>query len=528
MGTTPPSWTSREARWQAKQAARAQRQQWKAQMRAQKDYYRSYWRGWHRPTFVGPLILLSVGIIALLMSVGRLDAVEFWGWYAKWWPLLLIVMGGLLLAEHFLDWNRPWGGRRSMGGIVWLVILMICLGWVSRNGHLMGPFSWEFSGDDGDNFWSWMGAEHDNDVQIDQVLTAAKPAVTIDDPAGDVTITASADNTMHLRAHEMVHRDSDSEAQKIFDQLKPKVDSSGGGAVITVPEKQGARVDLTLELPATAFATITAGHGDVTADGLNGGVQVNAAHGEVKLEDIHGDAQGHIDHGDFSAHNVQGRVLVDGHGDDVTLSEIAGQVTINGEFFGDIHLEQIGSDIHYHSNQTTLDIPRLMGALTLDKSDLSIGQVMGPLRVITKSKDIDLTQIAGDAHIEDSNGDVNIVATNPLGNVQITDHTGNVVVTMPENASFSVTGSTSADEAVRTDFPLNMSTDGGRQTLGGSVGHGGVKLELETEHGNLELRKGDNTTLSLTPPKPPAPPAAPGSAKHFKAPADAKAAEQEQ
>ena len=352
MGTTPPSWTSREARWQAKQAARVQRDQWKAQMRAQKDYYKTYWRGWHRPSFVGPLILLSFGIIALLMETGKLDAVEFWGWYARWWPLLLIVMGGLLLAEHFLDWNRPWGGRRSMGGIVWLVILMVCLGWVSREGHLMGPFSWGFGGDDnGDNFWNWMGAEHDNDVQIDQALTAAKPSVTINDPQGDITITASTDNQMHLRAHEMVHRDSDSEAQKIFTQLKPRVDASGGGAVITVPEKQGARVDLTLELPAAAFATVTAGHGDVTADGLNGGVQVTANHGEVKLEDIGGDAQGHIDHGDFSAHNVQGRVLVDGHGDDVTLSEIQGPVTINGDFFGDIHLEQIGADIHYHSSQ---------------------------------------------------------------------------------------------------------------------------------------------------------------------------------
>jgi DUF4097 and DUF4098 domain-containing protein YvlB len=519
MGTTPPSWTSREARWQAKQAARAQRDAWKAQARAQKDYYRSYWRGWHRPTFVGPLILLSIGVIALLMSTSKLDPVEFWGWYARWWPLLLIVMGGLLLAEHFLDWNRPWAGRRSMGGIVWLVILMIGLGWVSREGHLMGPFSWEFSGDDGDNFWNWMGAEHDNDVQIDQVLTAAKPVVTIDDPQGDVTITASTDNAMHLRAHQMVHRDSDSEAQKLFGELKPKVEASGGGAVITVPEKQGARVDLTLELPAAAFATVTAGHGDVTADGLNGGVQVTDKHGEVKLEDIGGDAQGHLDHGDFSAHNVQGRVLVDGHGDDVTLSQIQGEVTINGDFFGDIHLEQIGAGIHYHSSQTTLDIPRLAGALTLDKSDLSVSQASGPLRVIAKSKDIDLTQIAGDAHIEDSNGDVNVVAVNPLGNIQITDHTGNVIVTMPESASFSVTGSTSGDEQVRTDFPLKMSTDGGRQTLDGAIGHGGVQLQLETDHGNLELRKGDNTSLALTPPKAPRPREEPAAPKHFKAPA---------
>jgi DUF4097 and DUF4098 domain-containing protein YvlB len=472
---------------------------------------------------VGPIILLTIGVIALLMETGRLDAVDFWGWYARWWPMLLIVMGGLLLAEHFLDWNRPYGGRRSMGGLVWLVILMIGLGWVSRNGHLMGPFSWEFSGDQGDNFWNWMGAEHDNDVQIDQALTGAKPAVSIEDPQGDITITASTDGQMHLRAHQMVHRDSDTEAQKIFAQLKPKVEASGGGAVITVPEKQGARVDLTLELPAAAFATVTAGHGDVTADGLNGGVQVTDNHGEVKLEDIGGDAQGHLDHGDFSAHNVQGRVLVDGHGDDVTLSQIQGSVTINGDFFGDIHLEQIAADIHYHSSQTTLDIPHLQGALTLDKSDLSVSQAVGPVRVIARSKDIDLTQIAGDAHIEDSNGDVNVVAANPLGNLQITDHTGNVIVTMPESANFSVSGSTSGDEAVRTDFPLKMSTDGGRQTLEGSVGHGGVQLQLETDHGNLELRKGENATVALTPPKPPSPP---GAAKHFKAPAGAKTEEQ--
>lgn len=520
MGTVPPPY-SRETRWQAKQAARAQRMQWKAQARAQKDYYRSMWRGYRRPSFTGPLVLLAIGVIALLLTTGRLDAVDFWGWYARWWPMLLIGLGGLLLAEHYLDWRSPWGYRRPMGGIVWLVILMICLGWISREGHLVGPFEWDMSGDDSGNFWNWMGAEHDNDVQMDQTLSAAKPAVSIDDPAGDITITVSPDKQMHVRAHEMVHRDSDAAAQRLFDELKPKIDTSGGGAVITVPEKEGARVDLTVELPAAAYATVTAGHGDVTADGLNGGVQVTDHHGEVKLEDITGDAQGHMDHGDFAAHNVQGRVLVDGQGDDVTLSQIQGAVNINGEFFGDIHLEQIASEVHYHSSMTSLDIPHLVGALTLDKSDLSISQAMGPVRIVARSKDIDLTQIAGDAHVEDSNGDVNVVTALPLGNLQITDNTGNVIVTMPDTANFTVTGSTSSDEAVRTDFPLKMTTEGGRQTLEGSVGKGGVELQLQTEHGNLELRKGESTTLTLNPPPAPGP-----GAKHFKAEPGTKTSEE--
>lgn len=473
-------------------AAKAQRHAWKAQARAQRDYYRAYWRGAHRPSFVGPVVLLAIGIIALLMETGRLDAVEFWGWYAHWWPMLLIALGGLLLGEYFLDAHSPWVGRRPIGGLVWLVIFMVFFGWLSHEGHLVGPFSWQF-GDNNDNFWSWMGPEHDNDVQIDQALPA-KPSVSISDPRGDITITPSSDNAMHIRAHQMVHRTSDDEARKIFGDLKPKVETSSGGAVVTVPEKDGARVDLIVELPPAAYATVTAQHGDITADGLNGGIQVTDDQGDVKLEDIGGDAQGHMSHGDFSAHNVQGKVLVDGGGDDVTLSEITGAATVNGEFSGDIHVEQMNGPIHYQSSMTTLDIPKLNGSMTLDSSDLSVSRAAGPLHVITKAKDLELTQIAGDANIQDSDGDVDVTAAAPFGNLQITDRTGNVIVTMPDNASFSVTGSTSSDEAVRTDFPLQMSTEGERQTLAGSVGHGGVKLELQTDHGNLELRKGSGQT----------------------------------
>jgi DUF4097 and DUF4098 domain-containing protein YvlB len=524
MGSAPPPYSPQDARWQARQmkeAARAQRDQWKAQARAQRDYYKACWRGARRPSFVGPIVLLTIGIVALLLCTGRIDAVEFWGWYAHWWPMLIIGLGGLLLVEYFLDLNSPWAGRRPMGGIIWLVILMICLGGVSREGHLVGPFAWNFDGGNGDDFWSWMGPEHDNDVQIDQALPGAKPSVSISDPHGDVTLTPSNDGQMHIRAHQMVHRTSDSEAKRLFGELKPKLETSSNGAVITVPERDGARVDLTIELPPAAYATVTADHGDVTADGLNGGVQVSADHGDVKLEDIGGDAQGHMNHGDFSAHNVRGKVLLDGSGDDVTLSEIQGTANINGDFYGDIHLEQVSGAVHYQSSMTTLDIPRLAGSLTLDKSDLSISRASGPVRVIAKAKDVDLSQIAGDAHIEDSDGDVDLVTSSPLGNVQITDHTGNVIVTMPENANFSVTGSTSGDEAVRTDFPLRISNDGGRQTLSGSVGQGGVKLELETEHGNLELRKGSNSTLADTDTDDATTKVA-ATAKHFKAPAGAK------
>lgn len=510
MGTPP--FSPQDARWQAKQArwaAKAARRQAKAQWRAQRQYYHGYWRGWHRPTFVGPAVLIGIGVIALLIEIGRIDAGQFWSWYSHWWPVLLIGLGALMMVEYALEWNRPWAGHRPVGGLAWLVILLIFLGWGSHEGRYVGPWAWQFNNN---NFFSWLGPEHDNDVQMSYPLAMAQPAVTIDDPRGDLTLSASTDGQMHVSAHEVVHRDSSQGAQRVFDELQPKVDLSSGGAVVTVPEKDGALVNLTVQLPAGALVNLTAGHGDVTVDGL-AGVQLTGNSGDVKLSDIAGDVQAHMHHGDFSARAIQGRVLIDGTGNDVTLSGIHGSAAINGEFFGDIHLEQIGQAVQFHSSRTSLDIPHLDGSLSLGSGDLSVNRASGPIRIAVKSKDVDLTQIAGDVEIDDTDGDVTLVGAEPLGNVQVTDRTGDVVVTLPENAGFTVTGSTSGDESIHTDFPLKVSSEGGRQTLEGTVGNGSVTLQLQTDHGDLDLRKGADGTLASAPP---------ASAKHFRMPRGAK------
>lgn len=57
----------------------------------------------------GPVVLLLVGTIALLHSMGVVD--NFWRWF---WPLLLISLGLLLLAERAVlasdDGSGAWPG----------------------------------------------------------------------------------------------------------------------------------------------------------------------------------------------------------------------------------------------------------------------------------------------------------------------------------------------------------------------------------------------------------------------------------
>jgi DUF4097 and DUF4098 domain-containing protein YvlB len=509
QGQYPPPNSPQDARRQARDYARAQRHQ----MRAQRQYWRAYWRGGRRPSIVGPIVLLAIGVIALLVEMGRLNGYAIWDWYVQWWPLLLIGIGLISLLEYFFDRGDPYAGRRAGGGFGFLILLLLFLGWGAHSAHWLRPVGRQL-GVNGNDFLLTFGEEHDNDIQMSRAAPA-NGTVNVQNPRGDVTITPSTDGQIHLQAHEVVHTWSGNDVQKAYDEVKPQITPVGSGLTVSVPGHSGASVDLTLSVPEKTFLTVNAGHGDVSVEGLKNNADVTDGQGDVKFDGITGDVHGHMSDGDFSAHAIEGQVFLNGHADDVTLSEIKGQAVMDGEFFGDTHLEQMGSSIHFHSINTAMDLPKLNGDLTLDSDDLTANQTGGPLRIVTRSKNIELTQAAGDLHIENSDGDVNVTAAAPLGNVAIMNHTGGLTLTVPENANFSVTASTSDDSDLETDFPLQVTTSGDQKQTSGKVGQGGVRLDLSTTHGNLELRRGSAESVPL-PPSPPTPPH--GPVKHLRAP----------
>ena len=91
------------------------------------------------PSIVGPIILVGVGVIALLIMSGHIDAGTFWAWYGQWWPLLLIGAGLALLGEWALDMHRKTPVRRS-GGFIGILIFLAFLGAISAaHNHFWGP-----------------------------------------------------------------------------------------------------------------------------------------------------------------------------------------------------------------------------------------------------------------------------------------------------------------------------------------------------------------------------------------------------
>jgi DUF4097 and DUF4098 domain-containing protein YvlB len=195
--------------------------------------------------------------------------------------------------------------------------------------------------------------------------------------------------------------------------------------------------------------------------------------------------------------------MVEGRGQDLTLSDLSGPVTINGDFFGNSHLEHIRGSIKFHSTRTDMQLGRLDGETDIsNNADLSASEVVGPLTLSTRSRNVTLDRVAGDVAVTNSNGFVNVTSAPPLGNVTIENRNGDITLTVPEHSSFSVDAQTT-DGDLDNDFSLpNQGTDT-HKNFTGTVGKGGPTLRLSNNHGDIALKKTSVQPLPIAPPKPP-------------------------
>jgi len=518
-GGAPPPYDPkmqwRVYREQQRAAWRAQRDAWRAQRHAWKaNYVGAY--GPRVPSVVGPVILICVGLIALLLVTGHIDASSFSSWYGHWWPLLLIVAGLALLGEWALDMRRPTPVHRS-GSFVGILFLVAFLGLCAAGWNHMRPWmgGWN-SNNDFFNFWGL--PEHDLDQPADTTAIPANATIQILNPRGDVSITSGDEPSIQVQAHEMAYADSDSEAKKIFDGEASHVTVSGTAVLVQSNGNDHGRVNLTVTVPKTAKVTVNAGNGDVSASGLGAGIDVTAGHGDTNLDAITGTVTAHFsnDKHDFSAHQIDGDIDASGNCNDVTLSEIQGKIILNGELFGETHIENAGAQINLHTPYTDLQIASLPGDMTLDSDNLHVSDAKGLVHVTTRSKDIDLSEIYGDTSVESSNGTISVA---PAGtyNVDAKNDKGDIELTLPPDASATVNGQTHNGDIV-TDYGLTISGDENK-TVSGKIGSGTAHIQISTSNGDLHIKKG--SAFLPTPPaagKAPNAPAAPPApnAPHLK------------
>ena len=499
-----------------RQQARFYRQQMKYQARAQKDafraqreLYREQARALRRTSIVGPLLVIAIGVVLLLIQFGTIPAHRFEEWYGRFWPVFLVAVGLILVLEWAFDHHSTQSGvpfvRRGPGaGVIFLLILLALIG-ASISGfrdRVLPAFHV-----DAEDFGQFLGDRHDFTQQIDQAFPA-NTTLTIDNPHGDVTITgASADDQIHIVVNKQVYTWGDTNASARADQLSPRITATGPNLTVTVPALDSGSADLAITLPASAQVTVTAGRGDVTAADLAAPLNVTANHGDIELDRIAAAVVARANSGStFSAHEIHGDVTLRGHADDLNLTGITGTVSLEGEFLGDTHLEHLAGPVTFHTNRTQFSVATIDGMVDISNdSEMTGDQLIGPVVLTTRSRNISFERVAGSVTINNSNGTVDLTNSAPVGNVSVENTNGEVTLTVPDqdnsHAGFAIQTGTK-DGAIEDELDNFNSSDNPSATHTATIGNGAAHIILHTTHADITIHKGAVEPPSATPPPP--------------------------
>lgn len=472
----------------------------------------------HR-SFTGPFVLIVVGTVFLLttmrvVSVGRLGHL-----FANYWPLLLILWGVLKLVEH--QQAQREGTRASgigAGGIL-LVVMIVVFGLIATQ---LEHVNWSgirdnFNIDNDDFDVPIFGGDTFNfNDNLSQDFPAGASLKVID-ARGAISVHASDSNKIEIVVRKKVSAENQSDADKYNTETRPTITAIGG--LVTVDAKTAGagdhpvQTDLDISIPRKASVTIASHKGDVNISGRDGNVDITAQHSDTSVDDIAGSVKISQEKGTVKIEQVTGDVHVDARLNEVSVADVKGSVQLDGEFQESVKLERISKGVTFKSSRTSMEFSRMDGSLDLDSDDLHADQIVGPVHLTTRSKNIRLEGVSGDVRLQDDNGTVEL-GMRIVGNVQIDNRNGDVQLSLPDKAGFRLDART-RDGEIQSDFSeLKVNNDEHESRASGSVGNGSSHIVINNEHDGIEIRRASD----VAPPVPLAPPAPGKPAKSLPAP----------
>jgi DUF4097 and DUF4098 domain-containing protein YvlB len=244
--------------------------------------------------------------------------------------------------------------------------------------------------------------------------------------------------------------------------------------------------------------------------GLDGDIEVNSQNGEVSLQDIAGNAKLDINKSTVRVAKLTGDLAIDGWVKDVNLSDIKGSVKLSGEFHEDVSFARISKPVTFKTARTDLELSSISGTLDIDGGDLHGSSMAGPVRLLTKEKDIRLDGVSGDVRVSNNDGDVEIHITKlPVGNLDINNRSADVKIYLPDHAGFKVDASTDNGSIESGFSELKVDNQDDRGKASGIVGNGAGSIRVSNAHGGIEIRRGSEEVATPNIPEPPDMPSPP-------------------
>ena len=463
-------------------------------------------------SIVGPLLLIVIGALFLMKNIRpEIPLMELFG---RYWPFLLIGWGLFRLGEIFY-WaasSRPLP-RSGVSGGEWALVVMICA--IGSMAMAATRFSWPH------NRLTMRGLEVFGE-SFDYPLSAQKPVaktprIVIENPRGNARVSGGDVSEVRVTGRKTIRAFDQADADRANQQSPLELVEQGDQIVIRtnqerVGDSRRASVDLEITVPRGATVEGRGRYGDFDVNDILGNVDINSENAGVRLQTIGGSVRIDLRRSDIiRASGVKGPVEIRGRGSDVDLDHIEGPVAVNGSFYGELQFTNLSKPLRFESPTTDLSIDRIPGQVRIGRGNLNGTNLIGPIRLTTKSRDVQLSDFTQSLELSLDRGDIELRPGKlPLSKMEVSTRGGDIELSLPPAAKFELKANSQRGD-VQNDYgtPLVLKPEGHGAMLIGSVGQGPT-IQITSNRGVVTIRKaGAETSLPPTPPEAPIPPRKP-------------------
>jgi hypothetical protein len=438
-----------------------------------------------RRSLTGPLLLLIVGSLFLWKNLHPES--NIFDLVALYWPFLLIGWGVLRLGETLI-WNHQ-GVRSGLSGGEIALIVIIC---IAGSGFVQAHRSgWRITAEGldiwGQEFNYPVGDAADADKPI--LLSAAGiKRIVLDNPQGNVKILGTTSDQAQVTGRKLVRAYSRQDADRANADSAVVVTPEGDRLVVRVSSNGAARnrrvtVDLDISIPRGMI------------------VESHAVTGDYEIDDIAGDVDLAVERSSLiRANAIKGNLDLNCNGSDLEVEDVGGQVTVTGSFDGNLGFKNIAKPLLYTGTRNTeVHVQAVPGVISMDLSRLSGKDLVGPIRLMAASRDVNLEKFTASLEIEAQRGDIELTpGSTPLPAIDARSSNGRIELVLPAKANFVLDATAEIGDAVNDFGPaIRKDTSGRSATLTGRVGEGPT-VRLNARRGWISVRK-EGSPSSLPP-----------------------------
>ncbi len=446
-----------------------------------------------RGSVTGPILLIAIGVLFLIHALS--PSFRIGELLIQYWPFLLIFWGVIQLIEISI---RFMTGRaipvNGISGGGWFLVVLICIAGLTSYEVRRPDTWWRRAG------WERgveaFGEGHDYPIASLQRTVGKTPHIVLESFRGDAKIVGTDGTDLIVGGHKTVRAFDDHEADRANTQTPVEIVMQGDTVVVRCnQDRAGSRTPVTtnldISLPKGSTIQATGQVGDFDISAVSGNLDISSDNAGVRLQDIGGNLKLDTRRSDvIRCTNVNGTIDLRGHGADVELTKIAGQVTISGDYTGTISLRDLAQPVRVESMRTELAAQQVPGEIRLERGNLNVQNVVGPLRLTTRATDVSLDGFSNGLELTVDKGDIDLRPGRvPLGKIVVHTRSGNIELALPQTASFALSASTDHGE-IDNEFgeALKQRTEGRGARLEGSVGTG-PDVNLTTDRGSITVRK---------------------------------------